>query len=458
MSINYAELEKVVEELKDFIIDSVIKKITQYNKNALTIEFRKQNKDLEILFYLDAKNTFLGQCRFWEEAPKNPYHFTVLARKYILGKTVKDFYSEKNDRILHIIFDDCRIIAELLGKNGNIFLLDNSNKIISVLRNRTGEKRVEKAGQEYKSLGSTTQKEFSIRQIFIQKNDLSLLNQITDFYLKKIAKEKLEDEIKSIENEIKRKKDYLESLIDEYENSDEKIYKETADLIMQNLNNFENVKDKIKLTIIADKSLVENAQYFYSLYKKYSRKKIQLSEYIKTIEENISKFEEKIENLKNLAFKLENGQIEAFNILRHKNEAKAKEKSEIKRESNPLYCLITLENGKKIVYGKSAAGNNEILKKFGKGNFWWFHVRDYQGPFVIILDENLTNEDIKIASTIALHFSKGKNAGKASVIYTRVKYVKPIPKIPGKVNYTKEKEYFASIDNELIKKILAEPI
>jgi len=72
---------------------------------------------------------------------------------------------------------------------------------------------------------------------------------------------------------------------------------------------------------------------------------------------------------------------------------------------------------------------------------------------VILLDENLTNDDIKEVSTIAIHFSKGRNAGKAAVIYTKCKYVKTIPKIIGKVIYSKEKEIIAIDDMNIIKKI-----
>ncbi|MEJ5273437.1 MAG: hypothetical protein WH035_04860, partial [Spirochaetota bacterium] len=163
----------------------------------------------------------------------------------------------------------------------------------------------------------------------------------------------------------------------------------------------------------------------------------------------------KIEILNESKKKVESGELNPYKVLSKDDENKEKKNSiKITKENGSLYDFVTLDNGKKLVWGKSSAGNNEILKKFGKGNFWWFHVRDYQGPFVIILDENISSEDIKVASTFALHFSKGKNAGKASVIYTRCKYVKTIPKILGKVIYSKEKEVIAVDDPNLIKKML----
>lgn len=469
MSINYAELEKIVYELKDFIIGSICKKITQYNRNALVLEFRKENKEKSLLIYIDAKNTFTGLTSYWYSAPKNPFHFTGAARKYLADSIVSDFYSEKNDRILHIVFNEYRIIAELLGKNGNIFLVDSANKILAVLHNRTGEKRMEKEGALYIAPSSCTQKEFSIRKEFSENDGKLLINKITDFYLKRLALEKLILEKNAVTMQINKKKQYLENLIDELQNTDESIYKETADTILENINNFKSIKDKLKLKPIEGKSASDNAQYFYDIYKKQIRKKTLLNEYIDSVKNKINNLEKKENTIAITIEKVEKDQLNAFRVLqtresksdesslktlKSKESIKGKSNINISEENSTLYNILKIDNGKKIVYGKSASGNNEILKKFGRGNFWWFHTRDYQGPFVILLNENLTQEDIKIASTFALHFSKGKNSGRASVIYTRCKYVKTIPKILGKVTYTQEKEYFAIDDPLLIKRII----
>lgn len=454
MSINYAELQQIVQELKEFIVGSSVKKITQYSFSSLVIEFRKQNKDLSLLIYIDSKNTFLGLTSFWQNAPENPYHFTVVARKYLSNLIIKDFYSEKDDRILHIVFDNFQIIAELLGKNGNIFLIDSSNKILSTLHNRVGEKRIEKAGQNYIPLGSKTQKEFKIRESFLEDDNETLIKKITDFYLKKLSIEKINYEIDNIQGEIIKKKEYLENLAFELENTDETKYKESADFILQNLHYPQNIKDNIKLRLDENLSLTENAQNFYEIYKKYIRKKRQLLDYINSIKEKIKLMEEKHKSLIELKNRVENNNIEPIKILKSQESKKKVKENDFKKESNSLYNILFLQNKKKLVYGKSAAGNDELLKKFGKGNYWWFHVRDYQGPFVILLDENLTSEDLKISSALAFHFSKARNAGKASVVYTKCKYVKKIPKIPGKVTYSQEKEIFVHEEPELIKNIM----
>ncbi len=457
MSINYSELEKIVSELRDFIIGCFIKNITQYTSNAITIEFRKQAREISLIFYIDPKNTFLGNCYFWDHAPKNPYHFTSVARKHLLGLLVQDFYSEKNDRILHIKFEDYEIIAEFLGKNGNIFLINSDNRILAVLHNRAGEKRVEQTGQTYISLGTKTQKEFSIREQFDLNDSKSLVAQITEYYLKNLAIERILQEKRRLENDIQKKTQLYEKLNEEYKDIDEKLYKETADLLIENINNIDSVADKIKLKIDKNKSISENAQYFYDLYKKQIRKKKQLNEYLSSLKITIDKLYNDIEDLNLKIKKTEIGEIDPIKILKKEDENKLhknKEKTKSKVENSSLYNILITENGKRIIYGKTSSGNNEILKKFGKGNFWWFHVRDFQGPFVILQDDNLTLDDIKIASTIAVHFSKGKNAGKVSVIYTRCKYVKTIPKAIGKVIYFNEKEILTEDNPQIIKKIL----
>lgn len=117
------------------------------------------------------------------------------------------------------------------------------------------------------------------------------------------------------------------------------------------------------------------------------------------------------------------------------------------------YYIFTLSSGKIALVGKSAKHNLEILKKHARGEDYWFHTRDFPGSYVIIKSKELNQTDIKEASNLAIYFSKARNNKKADIVYTKCKYLKPVKNGKGKVIYTKNKNFYVELDQDLINSI-----
>ena len=88
----------------------------------------------------------LGRVQLVEEAPENPAAapaFCMLLRKRLIGSRFVSIEQEGLDRILRITFSGrdefmdesaCTLVLELMGKHGNLYLLDKEGRILDCLR------------------------------------------------------------------------------------------------------------------------------------------------------------------------------------------------------------------------------------------------------------------------------------------------------------------------------------
>lgn len=93
--------------------------------------------------------------------------------------------------------------------------------------------------------------------------------------------------------------------------------------------------------------------------------------------------------------------------------------------------------GWEILVGKSAAGNDYITLKLARPDDLWLHAEGMPGSHVVVRNPGKRDipEGVLIkAASLAAYYSKGKNAAKVPVAYTRAAYVKkPKGAAPGTV-------------------------
>ena len=112
-----------------------------------------------------------------------------------------------------------------------------------------------------------------------------------------------------------------------------------------------------------------------------------------------------------------------------------------------------------LLVGRNAKENEALLRRWAKGNDWWLHTRDVPGGYVIIKSiagKTIPLETILDAGNLALLYSKAKDAGKADLYYTQVKYLKrPKKGKPGLVLPTQEKNITVELDDQRISRLFA---
>ncbi len=107
----------------------------------------------------------------------------------------------------------------------------------------------------------------------------------------------------------------------------------------------------------------------------------------------------------------------------------------------PLFHEFRSPGGLSALVGKSARGNDHLLRRKASKGDLWFHVKGRPGAHVLLRKEGgaePTDEDIIFAAALAVHFSGARGKGKAEVMTTDVKNVnKPKGAVPGQVTVSR---------------------
>lgn len=244
---------------------------------------------------------------------------------------------------------------------------------------------------------------------------------------------------KIINQRIKKLNSVVEDKIDieKYER-----YKKSGDLLLQYLYLVEKGAKKVKLdglSIDLDENLnpVQNAQKYYKLYSKLKSAKIILEKRQNEAEAEINYLEEilfqiRIANSLDLLEEIEE-EINEFILLK-----------KIDKTQKPKIQLIQY-NGFEIFIGKNNKQNDYLIKKLSDKEDIWLHAFNCPSSHCIIKTQNgkkeVTDDVLLYVAKLVKENSPLKDTAKASIIYTKRKYIKRPPNTPlGYVTYQFEKE------------------
>ncbi|MES2122764.1 MAG: NFACT RNA binding domain-containing protein [Chlamydiota bacterium] len=155
---------------------------------------------------------------------------------------------------------------------------------------------------------------------------------------------------------------------------------------------------------------------------------------------------------------------EALNVLKEQFSLEAAPRgAPVKKENvgRQPYKEFSTVAGEKIYVGKKDRDNDHLTFSFARGNDLWFHAADCPGSHVVLRapkDQEVSEESIQDAMTLALHFSKAKKVGCGDVTWTQCKHIsKRKGDPPGRVNVSKHKNTFIKIDEKRLKRLLNLP-
>jgi predicted ribosome quality control (RQC) complex YloA/Tae2 family protein len=258
-------------------------------------------------------------------------------------------------------------------------------------------------------------------------------------------------------------------------------YRLFGELLKYNLNNIKRGSQKavlknfdgneIEIELDARLSPAQNMELYFKRYRKLSRKEELLTgrieeqshrlEHIKSLHNKIS--DEGLVGLHlPLGSLLESPEVRilgkgfkeklAGSVVKKQKAKPSGEKKSIRR--------FLSESGKIILVGRSADENDELIRRIARGNDMWFHAEAAPGSYVILRYEKgmeFTEEDIRDACMLALHYSKSKAAGAGEIVYTRCKWVrKPKGAKKGLALYYNNKTKYVTYDKKVIEKLFDE--
>lgn len=131
------------------------------------------------------------------------------------------------------------------------------------------------------------------------------------------------------------------------------------------------------------------------------------------------------------------------------------------RSLRPRVCHT--DSGAVILVGRSSTGNDYLTTRLANGNDWFFHVAGTPGSHVILRwsqrETMPPKDDMEAAAMLALHYSKLKDASRATVTYCQRKHVsKPKGAAPGLVYVRNGKSMSVRIDKARLARLLGKEL
>lgn len=234
-----------------------------------------------------------------------------------------------------------------------------------------------------------------------------------------------------------------------------------GELIKANISSIENGTEKARVVNYYDENFGEieiplnpalspakNADKYFKEYKKSYTAEQTLSRLIEKDREELIYFESVLESIEKantvsqiaeIREELENGGY----IKRTSSKPKKNIKPEFKE-------TVSVE-GYKIIIGKNNTQNDYITTKLAAKNDLWFHTKNIPGSHVVVFcnGNEVSDETIIKAATLAAENSKAKLGASVPVDYTLIKNVKkPAGAKPGMVIYTTNKTVFVTPKKE----------
>lgn len=142
-SITSLDLKFLIEEIKEEVLGSRIRKIKEVN-GSLAIEIFKNKKNF--LKIIPGRAVYTLEKL---EKAREPSSFCMQLRKHLTNKKILNFFQVGFDRVVEIWADSFKLIIELFS-NGNIVLANSSGEIIGCLRKEVWRTRRIKPKETYR--------------------------------------------------------------------------------------------------------------------------------------------------------------------------------------------------------------------------------------------------------------------------------------------------------------------
>jgi predicted ribosome quality control (RQC) complex YloA/Tae2 family protein len=467
--LNWKEIDLILSELA--LPGSVINQAYQPKPELVIFELYRERRSYTLLFSLSPSFGRVHVTTRNFPKPKKLQRFVSFLRAHVVGGTIRDAYQVGKDRIVKLIIvnkeEKLVIWVRLWGGSSNMIVSDEIGNILDACYRRPGKNEV--SGGFYNPEASVgLPAKVKKGNVFYEVRELpgegTFNERVERFYSEQEQTSEKATLLKSLEALFHERENYLhmsleqaESKLGEYLQSER--LRELGDIIMASMQetkkgdtwlraaDFYNDNFPVEIELDPRKSPQENANEYYEKYKKAKAG-------LERVRENIDLLKSSIEALaKKKALATDNADIRVLRdtILY----LRKKEKHEPGKSG--FEGLSFFDSGYDFLVGRSAAENDLLLRRFVKGNDYWFHVRDYPGAYVFVrgfAGKSLPLEIMLDAGNVAVFYSKAKQSGKADVYYTRVKYLRRVKDgKKGLVIPMQEKNLYIVLDEERVTRL-----
>ncbi len=448
-------IHRVVEELRIALSDRYFGKIYQLSPVSFAIDFGLRGKFLLISvdpsnprFYLTHRRT---KDLEKQSLPLNAFGQALRTR--LSGANFIEILKDPLDRIVRLTFrrDDVfwRLVVQLTGRTADIFLLDELNRIVAVLREDT-ETRLNQVYQPpprpLKDAPAKLVLTDGPASAQLDKH-FAAIDAARAFDSKaKAIRSRL---TKSIRQQGKLRKHLHEDLV---RHGDPEEHKRAGDLLLANIATAVRDGNKVRVTdyyadgaptieieVDENRSLQDEAAVRFRQYTKAKRAAEEIAERLKQIDLETTTLERRLEQLDQIIQSRDETALDSFE--KPKPVPKTQPKKSAKREKLSGVRRYLSTDGYEILVGRAARDNDNLTFRIAQPNDLWMHTGDYPGSHVVVRNptrKEIPHRTIIEAAQLAGRFSQASDDTKVVVHYTERKFLsKPKGAAPGLVRLSR---------------------
>jgi predicted ribosome quality control (RQC) complex YloA/Tae2 family protein len=448
-------IHRIVAELRTALSGRYFGKIYQLSPVSFAIDFGLRGEFLFISvdpsnprFYLTHRRT---KDLEKQSLPLNAFGQTIRSR--LSGAHFVSISKDPLDRIVRLTFrsDDIfwRLVVQLTGRTGDIFLLDELNRIVAVLR-EDAETRMHQVYQPpprpLKDAPATLNVNDGPPSAQLDKH-FAAIDAARAFDSKaKAIRSRL---TKSIRQQGKLREHLHEDLA---RHGDAAEHKRTGDLLLANIatavrkGNKVRVSDyyaegvpTIEIEVDENRSLQDEAAVRFRQYTKAKRAAEEIAERLKQIDRETTNLERRLQQLDQIIQSRDETALDSFEKPKPAPKVQPKKSAKPEKLSGVRRYLST--DGYEILVGRAARDNDNLTFRVAQPNDLWMHTGDYPGSHVVVRNptrKEIPHRTIIEAAQLAGRFSQASDDTKVVVHYTERKFLsKPKGAAPGLVRLSR---------------------
>lgn len=453
-------IRRVVNELRTTLSGRFLGKIFQLTPLSFAFDFGLRGSFLYVSVEPSSPRLYLieRRTRDLQKASTQLAYFGQLLRARTNGCAVVAVAKDPLDRIVRLTFRCAeesgeisfrRLIIQLTGRTANLFLVDELNRIIAVLRSPKDQL----PGQVYSPPPTP---ERGVEQSVSLTGSPS---EYADAYFTEIDTRKAFDSraatarsrLRALVQRQHKLKQHLHNDLDGHGDPEE--HKKAGDLLLANVATAVRDGNKIRLTdyyadgapqieieVDENTSLQDEATRRFRLYTKAKHAREELAGRLVNVDRELAQLETRARKLDQIiqdrdATALENFDKTPAPAIKTRPHQPAANKS----ISGVRRYLST--DGYEILVGRTARDNDTLTFRIANPNDLWMHAGDYPGSHVVVRNptrKEIPHRTIIEAAQLAGKFSQASEDAKVVIHYTERKFLsKPKGAAPGLVRLSR---------------------
>lgn len=472
MSLNRREIGQIARAL-GVLEGGFVQKIQLCAPLRLFIELRQPGQSFRLFICSEGGAARLHLCEDREASPAQPLAFLGLLRAHLMGARLARLEQIPGERAVALSFQSkaaChRLIAELMGRQGNLFLLDEADRILGSAVPARSVKRDLCAGALYRpprrsADQSEDQGQGEASRFEGMSDAADLSREIASCYRERERRAQTEAarlcRLKPLCADLKkalRALDKARADLERCSAADGELWR--GSLLKANMHRLAKGQRSVRLIEYTPAGAQEvevelnpaltpqqEVEAAFRRYRRWTGGRDKASARCASLAARVSALEAQIaaiEAMTDAEFAGDSALLSQEDRTAQGQATPALERT-VKAPSAGALPFREYRSavGQRIWVGRSAKHNDALTFKCAKGNDVWLHVRGQSGSHVIVplaRGEALHDETRRDACQLARHFSNARGEA-AEVSWTRVKFVrrqKGGP--PGAVTYSQEK-------------------